>query len=124
MNEGQDPDPRRVTLAGMREGAIEELFAEAVARVLENIDDPNTEHDSKRTVTIAFTFKATDDTRNDVQIGVQSSVKLAPVRALSTVVHVARAGGRRSLREPLRNVEMDLPSGPNGLIKGAAAGGE
>lgn len=122
MNEEQDP--RRVTLAGMREGAVEELFAEAVARVIENIDDPNTEHDAKRTVVIAFTFKATDDTRNDVQIGVQSSVKLAPVKALSTVVHVARAGGRRSLREPLRNVEMDLPSGPSGLVRGASVGGE
>lgn len=114
-------DPRLVTLGTMRDGAVEELFQTALRAVLDNIDDPNTEHKAKRRVTLTFTLTATDDTRQDVAIEAASSVKLAGVRPVSALVHVTRSGGKKGLREPLRQESIPL-SGPQGVVRGEGGG--
>lgn len=110
-----------MTLAGMREGAVEQLFQRALADVVENLDDVNTDPKAKRRISLVFTF-TTNQERDIVAVDVQSATKLAVTNPVQAVVHVVRRDGRSGLVEPLHQEALDLKGGgPSGLVRGGGA---
>lgn len=81
-----------LTLDSIGGGALRELFETELARVLANINDPNTDEKTKRTIAIAVTFKPKDRDVADVELTCSS--KLAPIAKVSTQVFMGRQGGK------------------------------
>ena len=50
----------RLNLANLGKGAAEEKFADALAKVIENIQDLNTDHKARRTITLKVHFLPTE----------------------------------------------------------------
>lgn len=82
-----------LTLDTVGNGAARELFANELAKVLENIDDPNCEAESKRRITLTFEFRPSAD-RRDVSIDIQAEAKLVPFNGHSSKAFVGRVGGK------------------------------
>lgn len=76
---------------GSMDAAIE-LLQEGLARVLENIDDPNTDAKATREIILRYKFKVEEDRRVG-DIIVTSTQKLASVRARKTPVVFGRRRG-------------------------------
>ena len=110
-------NPREMTLANFKDGALEELFRIAMRKAVENIDDPNTDHKQKRTVTLKITLAAQNEERDAIAVAVESSVKLAAIRPVAALMLVGRSDGQRTLVNPLKQEEMF--SGPKAVEKGA-----
>jgi len=88
------------TLGG---GAAVELFEKELRKVIENIYDPNTEPDAKRTITLKATFKPHDEGRDTVAVLLEAKSSVAPHKPHGTVVYV----GREAKGAPLVAVERD-----------------
>lgn len=114
-----DKEVRGVTLSGMMGGAAEELFADAFLRVLENIEDPNTDHKTTRKVTLVISVKP-NEKRTDAVVGVDCKVKLAAVKPIGTVVLLGRTDGLPAAVEVLR--QESLFGEPHGRPSGVVAG--
>jgi hypothetical protein len=82
-----------VTLETIGGGALSELFAAELARVLSNIADPNTDVQAKRAISIAVTFKPTKD-REVVDVELKCSSKLAGIVTVSTRVFMGKSQGK------------------------------
>lgn len=78
------------TLAG---GALREMFGEELDTVLANIADPNTDDTAKRSITMTVTFKP-NKKRDEVEVLIGCSAKLASVMKHSTRLFVGRQQGR------------------------------
>lgn len=74
----------KLTLASMCGGGVQERINRCLAKISDNILDPNTEAKKKRTLTIQITFTPDEDDREDVSVDVATNVKLAPETGLST----------------------------------------
>ena len=98
-------NPQHVTLTGVMDGAAEELFQQALSRVLENIDDPNTAPKAKRSITLTLSVEV-DEERRNAKLYVDCKTKLAPSRPLSTHLHIGRHEGRMAAVEAFRQEEM------------------
>ena len=72
-----------VTLSGLAGGAVEARFQEELAKLLRNIDDPNTDSSSKRELTVQLVFHPAKS-RQAADLEVKVSSKLAPHKALET----------------------------------------
>ena len=72
-----------VTLDTIGGGALSELFAAELARILQNINDPNTDAEAKRTITIAVAFKPNRD-RDLANVELTCNSKLAGISSVST----------------------------------------
>lgn len=83
---------RHLTLAGLADGTAAELWQAALTRVLENIEDPNTDHKAKRTIALTFTFTA-DEERRVGQVEIACATKLAGVKGLRVPVYFGRHHG-------------------------------
>lgn len=81
-----------ITLDTIGGGALSELFATELARVLANIHDPNTDEKTKRTITIAVSLKPKDRDVADVEL--TCSAKLAPISKVSTQVFMGKHLGK------------------------------
>jgi hypothetical protein len=81
-----------VTLDNIGGGALAELFAMELARVLANIADVNTDEKGKRTIAISVSFKPKDRDVADVELTCSS--KLAPTAKVSTQVFMGRQAGK------------------------------
>lgn len=66
-------------------GALAERANQAITQVLENIKDPNTDHKTKRKVTLELTFE-TDAAREMTQVSVVAKTKIAPQTPVSSVI--------------------------------------
>lgn len=112
-------DVRILTLAGLADGAADELWAAVLKRVLENIQDPNTDHKAKRSITLRFDFEADED-RQVGEVALTCSSKLASGKAVKTVVFYGRDHGELVAVEQPRQKDMfPEPAGrPQGLIGG------
>lgn len=89
-----DPnDVPTLTLATLARGAAEELFQQELPKVLENILDPNTEPESKRTISLKITLLPSKE-RTQVGIGVEIDSKLAAFRGAGGMVFVGRRMGK------------------------------
>jgi hypothetical protein len=95
------------TLAG---GAAIELFDSAVAQVLENLQDPNTDWKARRKITLDVVFSS-DEERQVGDIEIKCSTKLAGIKGVRTVVFYGDLNGRRVAVEQPRQDEMFAGSG-------------
>lgn len=81
-----------VTLETLGGGALAELFAEELTRVLANIADPNTDT-SKRVITVSVSFKPNRD-RDAADVSLACSSKLAGVLTVDTKVFMGKQHGK------------------------------
>lgn len=114
-------EPRVVTLSNLAEGAADEVWRAALDKVVENIDDPNTDHKSKRRIVLTFDFSC-DEERRVGDVTVNCSVKLAAVKSLTTNVYFGRVQGRMCVVEAPRNLDL-FEASPAPLRAVETAGG-
>lgn len=69
------------------------MFDRELSAVLDNILDPNTSATTTREITIRVAFKPNEDREVGV-VAIASTSKLAPVKAVGTMVYIGRRGGR------------------------------
>lgn len=86
------PDVKTITLDSLAQGAAGELFQNALARVLENIEDPNTDHRTKRALTIQFLFSA-DEERRLGNVEIRAATKLAGIKGVTRPLFFGRHEG-------------------------------
>ena len=82
-----------VTLETIGGGALAELFAAELSRVLANIADPNTEVSTKRAIAITVTFKPKSD-REVADVELRCNSKLAGISTVSTQVFMGKQAGK------------------------------
>lgn len=90
----------RLSVATLRRGAAIELVDDAIERVLENINDPNTEADEVRRVTLVLKLRP-DRKRETMGVDVSVVTKLAQPTAFSSTAFLIHA------RDGIRAVEND-----------------
>lgn len=115
-------DVKVLTVSGVGEGAAEELFTAALARVLENIEDPNTDPKARRTISLKFDFNA-DEERRVGTIEITCGTKLAGVRGHKVPVYFGRHQGRFTVVEGPKQAQLfdNTPARPRAV---AAPGGK
>src|SRR5713101_3382989 len=79
----------RTTLDTIANGALKEKFAEALAHLMANVDDPNTEAKQKRRISIEIDFTP-DGSRQSVEVVAKVKSKLASTKAAESVLFVVR----------------------------------
>src|ERR1044071_3345092 len=82
-----------VTLDSLAGGALPELFAEELARVLANLADPNMSAATSRAITITVTFKPNRD-RDAADVSLSCSSKLAGTLGVDTKVFLGKQHGK------------------------------
>lgn len=82
-----------VTLDTIGGGALAELFAAELTRVLANIADPNTDPEQKRAIGITVSFTPNRD-RDVADVKLSCTSKLAGIMTVSTQVFMGKAGGK------------------------------
>ena len=84
-------DYKRVELCSLASGAAVDKFDKAFREVLDNIDDPNTDAEKPRTITLTITVTP-DGSREQATIEVQAKTGLAPHRALRGTAYMRNDG--------------------------------
>ncbi len=128
MNQNQAQE-EEVTLINIAHGRAIELFDRTFQKVLENIQDMATEGETKRKITLEFTFEPNKD-RSALITTVQAKASLAPITQVPTTIYTAahKRNGRllaveydptqasllrpQERPEPLRAVVSGTPPGP------------
>jgi hypothetical protein len=118
---GEGTDVKRLRLSDMHEGAAEELFQDALVRVLENVADPNTDYRAKRVIAMTFTFSV-DEARKVGAVVVAATTKLAGVKGVIVPVYVGQHEGEILIVEAPSQREMFPTPKPAGPRRVAAAG--
>lgn len=80
----------------MARGAFLEIFDAEMAKVMENITDPNTSPTQKRKLAITFTF-APDDIRQTIGVSFQCKPTLAPINPVVTSLYLTGEAGTGEL---------------------------
>jgi hypothetical protein len=99
------PEIQQVTLSTIGDGAAGELFIDALAKVLDNVQDPNTDAKAKREIHLKFTVSA-DEERRVGQIEVTCTQKLAGVRGVAVGVYLGKQDGINVAVEAPRQPDM------------------
>jgi hypothetical protein len=81
MNEEQ----KAQSILYMARGAISERVDYEMGKVLENINDPNTEANKPRVIALKLTFLPSPD-RGIIQVKAEAQVKLQPTTAVQTTL--------------------------------------
>lgn len=112
--------PKPPTLASIADGAAEELFANALAQVLANIDDPNTDAKAARAITITVTMKPNEQ-RAQASVVVKCATKLAGISPVGTVVLMGQHHGKLAMAEALGQEKLfpEAQGRPRALPQGA-----
>jgi len=106
------PEHEELTLSNLANGAAEELFQYEVAKLLENIADPNTPADVKRTITLTVEFKPAISREESTTV-VKVKSKLAPVLgAASTTFFGIKQGQRVAVQTNPKQVQFDFDREP------------
>jgi len=74
-------------------GALMELFATELLRVLQNIADPNTDPEAKRTISVTVAMKPNRD-RDVADIELKCGSKLAGISTVSSRLFMGKHQGR------------------------------
>ena len=82
-----------ISLETLKGGAVIQLFNEELAKVMENIMDPNTEAEAVREVTLKVKIKPDRD-RATGSVQIIPTAKLAPAVALGTRMFFGKKGGK------------------------------
>lgn len=100
-----------LSLTNMKDGAVIEAVDVEIQRVLDNIVDPNSEPDAKRTVTLTITFKPNRE-RSQVGIVAQARSSLAPDISIAAMALIGVEGGHGVANEVVGR-QMEIPMGEN-----------
>lgn len=94
--------PKRIDLplSALANGAIQEKMDYELEKLFNNIHDPNTKAEDKRSITIKIEFSP-DENRQTVKVNSNISLKLANVKDVSTTVLTGKdiANGKIEARE-------------------------
>jgi hypothetical protein len=77
------------SLGNLARGAVLELFDEEVRKVLENIQDVNTDPEKARKMTISVTIKP-NHKRDEANISVQTKLALAPTNSIDSRLYIGK----------------------------------
>lgn len=80
-----------INLETFADGALAEKVNIALKEVLENISDPNTEHKTKRKLTVEMTFTSGED-RELTEVLIIAKPKLAPTKPLAAKIVIGTDG--------------------------------
>ena len=78
-------EQKKVSILDIARGALGEEVNLQMAKVAENLLDPNTDHKPSRKLTITLEFK-TDEDREISRVSATTTTKLAPSKAVSTQI--------------------------------------
>ena len=81
---------KRMTMATLCSGAVQEKVDRALRAVADNILDPNTDARKKRSITLKITFVPNEDDREDITVLVDVAKSLAPDAGVKTQLFVAK----------------------------------
>ena len=98
-----------LTLASMCGGGVQERINRALAKISDNILDPNTEAKKKRVLTVKIELTPSEDDREDVVVDVSTAYKLAPEVGLKTQLFI---------NKDLSTGEISITEHAKGQIKG------
>ena len=82
---------REVSLTGLSDGALQEIFNRELGNVLANIQDVNTNPKSSRKIVLEIEFKP-HETRDIAEVTIKANAKLAPVKEINSVVYLDSNG--------------------------------
>jgi hypothetical protein len=122
-------DTEYVSLTNLAGGAAVETFDDALQRVLENIQDPNTDAEVPRSVVLTVTIKP-DKHRSLGDVKIQAATKTAPPQAVETQFFMGRspAGLVRASEADINQMNLFRDPEPKGSDKvtpiGRTEGGE
>ena len=99
-----------VTLDTIGGGALAELFAVELARILANIADPNMDAKAKRSMTLTVTFKPSRD-RDVADVALTCTSKLAGIQTVAAQVFLGKHKGQLIAVEsdPRQSTLFDQP---------------
>lgn len=86
-------DLKEITIETIGGGALPELFAREITRVLNNIDDPNTDPEKARKVTLDVVFRPSKS-RDTATVVVSAKSSLAPPMPIANAVYISREAGK------------------------------
>jgi len=106
-----------IELSTLADGAVSERFNIELARVLDNMMDPNTDASKARKLTLTLTFKG-DDNRDVVTVSVDTKTALVPPIGVATKILMDRdregkAVGAELYQTPLFKPEDFAPTRDN-----------
>jgi hypothetical protein len=105
-------DAKTVYLDTLADGAAKDLFANALEKVLTNIEDPNTPAKKKRRVTLHFDFTV-DEERRVGGCEITCDMKLPGVKGVSTGLYYGqRLGALTVVEAPRQNDMFTEPNRP------------
>ena len=105
-----------VTLDNLLHGGAGEMFGDELAKLVENILDPNTKATATRTVTLTVTVKP-DKTRRKGVATVEASSKLAKGEGHETVLYFGTIEGAPVVyEENFRQVAMKFDQQPEDAL--------
>lgn len=110
---------RKLTLASLFGGALQEKVNRALYKVAENILDPNTAAKTKRTVTIKLSLTPDEIDREDVKVNADVTYTLAPEDGVASSMYMQKDldTGRVTVSEYQRGeVKGQLDFGDIGLF--------
>ena len=96
---------RPITLAGLSNGALQEVFDRELSNVLENIKDVNTNPKAARKIVLEIEFKP-HESRDIAEVCLKANAKLAPVKEINSVVYIEEGG--KALEKIEDNGAIDL----------------
>ncbi|WP_338627646.1 replication terminator protein [Clostridium baratii] len=82
---------KMIDLEKFAEGALSEKFNTELKKVIENIEDPNTDFKKKRKLTVELTFES-DENRELAIVDIVAKSKLVPAKALATKIVMGTDG--------------------------------
>lgn len=89
----QTGETEEISLFDLLDGGVKELAALNLRRVLDNIQDVNTDAKKTRSLTVKFTFLPNED-RDTVNVDIAVDCKTVPVRAVATTLDIGEENGR------------------------------
>lgn len=115
--------PIDLPLSRLANGAIQEKLDVELNKIFENIHDPNTKAEDKRTVTIKLEF-VPDENRQTVKLNSNISIKLANVKDVSMTVLTGKdlANGKVEARELKSNSPGQTYLDPDDLVQKSDVG--
>lgn len=104
--------PQVLSIDSMANGAMYEMFDEALRQLATNVADPNTEPTQKRSITITVEASPYKD-RSGAAYKVKVSTKLAGMRPAESSMYFARRGGQclafgRNTKQD--EIQFEMPS--------------
>jgi hypothetical protein len=97
---------KHITLENIADGVAAELFAHELDKVVKNICDVNTEHKTKRQITLTFSF-VPDESREETRIVVEAKSKLAQIKPCAKTAFIGKLNGKPAIfGQNTRQIDM------------------